>query len=133
VIRPQTNFLPHFFSRSAQGFMFTRLRISASSSKRTLHLPSPHRCPRRTLFQSFVARKEELLEAGEEEEDFAEALLEGLDQPEDAYGERALSYEEWLVGPGLKYRNAAPRNWLDSDTVRSVSLYSRYSSVLTPC
>lgn len=101
--------------------MFTRLRISASSSKRTLLLPSPHRCLRRTLSQSFVARKEELLEANEEEDDFAEALLEGLDQPEDAYGERALSYEEWLAGPGLKYRDAAPRNWLSPETVCTVS------------
>jgi len=97
--------------------MFTRLRISTSPSKRILHLPSPHRCPRRTFFQSFVARKDEILDADEEDDALAEAILEGLDVPDDAKGQHTVSYEQWLAGPGLKYRDAAPRNWLDSNKV----------------
>lgn len=99
--------------------MFTRLRISASSSQRTLHFPSPHRCPRRTIFQSFVARQDEFLQADEEDDAIGEAILEGLDIPEDAKEEGPL-YEEWLAGPGRKYRDPSPRNWLSSDKVCSV-------------
>src|SRR5882757_2442896 len=103
--------------------MFTRLRISASSSQRILHLPSPHRCARRTIFQSFVARKDEILDADEEDDALGEAILEGLDIPEDAEDHQAPSYEQWLAGPGLKYRDPAPRNWLSSESVCSISSY----------
>ncbi|KAG1857602.1 eukaryotic mitochondrial regulator protein-domain-containing protein [Suillus tomentosus] len=96
--------------------MFTRLRISASSSKRTLRLPSAHRCPRRTFFQSFVARKDETFEANDEDDALGEAILEGLNLPDDAETPRTPSYENWIVGPGLKYRDSAPRNWLGSGT-----------------
>src|SRR6267154_3268845 len=110
--------MPQIFSTRV---MFARLRISTSSSQRTLHLPSPHRCPRRTFFQSFVARKDEFPEAHEEDDALGEAILEGLSIPKDAEGSRTLSYERWIAGPGRKYRDSAPRNWLDSGTVCSIS------------
>jgi hypothetical protein len=88
------------------------LRISASSSQRTLRLPSVNRCPRRTFFQSFVARKDEFFEADEEDDAIGEAILEGLDLPDDAETPRTPSYENWIAGPGRKYRDPAPRNWL---------------------
>jgi hypothetical protein len=97
--------------------MFTRLRISASSSQRTLRLPSVSRCPRRTFFQSFVARQDEFIEADEEDDAFGEAIFEGLDLPNDAETPQAPSYEDWIAGAGLKYRDPAPRNWLGSRTV----------------
>ncbi|KAG1836591.1 eukaryotic mitochondrial regulator protein-domain-containing protein, partial [Suillus subalutaceus] len=96
--------------------MFTRLRISASSSQRTLRLPSAHRCPRRTFFQSFVARKDEFFEADEEDDALGEAILEGLNLPNDAETPQTPSYENWIAGAGRKYRDPAPRNWLSPGT-----------------
>lgn len=74
------------------------------------------RCPRRTFFQSFVARQDEFFEADEEDDAFGEAILEGLGLPNDAETPQAPSYEDWIVGAGLKYRDPAPRNWLGSKT-----------------
>ncbi|KAG2076789.1 hypothetical protein BDR04DRAFT_1089011 [Suillus decipiens] len=96
--------------------MFTRLRISASSSQRTLCLPSVNRCPRRTFFQSFVARKDEFSEADEEDDALGEAILEGLNLPNDAETSQTPSYENWIIGAGHKYRDPAPRNWLSPGT-----------------
>ncbi|KAG0707579.1 eukaryotic mitochondrial regulator protein-domain-containing protein [Suillus ampliporus] len=96
--------------------MFTRLRISASSSQRTLQLPSVSRCQRRTFFQSFVARKDEFFEADEEDDALGEAILEGLSISNDADAPRTPSYEKWIAGAGRKYRDPAPRNWLGPGT-----------------
>ncbi|KAG2155675.1 eukaryotic mitochondrial regulator protein-domain-containing protein [Suillus clintonianus] len=96
--------------------MFTRLRISASSSQRTLHLPSVSRCPRRTFFQSFVARQDESFETDEEDDALGEAILEGFDIPYDAETPETPSYEKWIADAGRKYRDPAPRNWLGSGT-----------------
>jgi hypothetical protein len=118
-------FLPQIFNvfGTPLGFMFTRLRISASSSQRALHLPSPHRCSRRTIFQSFVARTDKFLDPDEEDDAIGEAILEGLDIPEDDEARYIPSYEQWLAGPGLRYRDPAPRNWLSSKTVCSLNLH----------
>ncbi|KAG1757060.1 eukaryotic mitochondrial regulator protein-domain-containing protein [Suillus lakei] len=68
-------------------------------------------CPR-----SFVARKDEFFEADEEDDALGEAILEGLNLPNDAENPTNSFIREVDSRCRSQYRDPAPRNWLSSGT-----------------